>query len=170
MPSEPVFMALWEDFRASLSRMSKANGYWFNYGPVEEDHDVPWDAVADYAIPPISMAYAGEAGGNEIYGGEGSAQRFQRHDGIVVSVPIKDVDGYHSRMALRVRQDLHKALMATTAAQVAADGGDRARGSGGRATTYEARTSYQGNQEGGVLGVTFYVRWEHRSGDMTVNT
>lgn len=169
MPSQPVFMALWEDFKASLARMSTANGYWYDYGRVEEDADVSWDSVAPGSLP-VSMMYAGESGGDEIHGGEGAAQRFQRHDGIVVSVPIRARDGYHSRMALRVRQDLHKALMATTAAQVTANGGDRARGSGGRATTYEARTAYQGNQDGGVLGVTFYVRWEHRSGDMTVNT
>lgn len=160
-------MALWEDVKASLEGMAQERGYHHDYGRVEEDADIAWDSAADYEVPPISMMYAGEAEGDAVTGGEMATQRFRRHDGIVVSVPVKDRQGQHSRRAMRMRADLHKALMATTAAQVAAGGGDRARGSGGRSTTYEARTAYAGNQDGGVLSVTFYVRWDHVSGDMT---
>lgn len=168
MPSEPRFLALWEDFKASLEAMTPERGYHYDYGRVEEDADVPWDQAAGaFDAPPISMMYAGESGQDETSGGETATQRFRRLDGITVSVPIKDREGLHSRKALRVRADLHKALMATTTAQVTAGGGDRARGSGGRSTTYEARTTYAGNQDGGVLGVTYYLRWDHVSGDMT---
>lgn len=168
MPADPRFLALWEDFKKSLGGMRPERGYHYDYGRVEEDADINWDAAAGaFDAPPISMMYAGEAGQHETHGGEMATQRFRRYDGIVVSVPIKDREGQHSRKALRVRADLHKALLATTAAQITAGGGDRARGSGGRSTTYESRTSYQGNQDGGVLGVTFYLRWDHVSGDMT---
>jgi hypothetical protein len=166
MASEPLLMAIWEDVKTSLEGMSKANGYWFNYGPVEEDKEIPWDAAADYEIPPIVMAYAGEAEQDQISGGETAAKRFTRYDGIVVAIPVKDAEGYHSRRAFRMRADVHKALMATTSAQVTAGGFERSRGTTGRAGTSESRTGYDGNQDGGVLSVTYYVRWQHVSGDM----
>lgn len=167
MAADSLFLALWEDFKASLEAMGQENGYHLDYGPVEEDADITWESAKDARVPPISMMYAGDAEQDPIYGGEMATQRFRRFSGIVVSVPILDPEGQHSRRQMQVQADLHKALMATTAAQVTANGGDRGRGSGGRASTFEARTAYQGNQDGGVLQVTYYVRWDHVSGDMS---
>lgn len=167
MPAEPRFLAIWDDFKKALQSMTRANGYYYDYGPVEEDKDIIWDGAASYDPAPVSMMYAGEQGQDETYGGETATRRFRRFDAVVVSVPVRDRDGQHSRKAARMRADLHRALMATTAAQVTATGFERSRGTAGRSGTFEARTTYQGNQDGGILGVTYYLRWDHVSGDMT---
>ena len=156
MPSDPLILTYLDDLVDTLATMSRANGYHFDYGQVEEDKDIDFDGAADLERPPISVAWAGEAEQESIYGGETAANRFRHYERIQIGVPIKDEDGFHSRKAFRVRADIHAALMAGTS---------RARGSEGRAGTTDTLSAYSGNQDGGVLIVTYHIRWDHVLGD-----
>lgn len=156
MPNAPLFVDLWDDLLDTLGSMSRATGYHHDYGSILEDRDVSWDSGPDFERPPIHVRWEGESEQAAIEGGETAASRFRHFERIGIAVPIRSQDGLHTRRAFDVRADIHAALLAGTS---------RARGTNGRACTYDTKTSYAGNEDGGVLEMVFHLRWDHVTGD-----
>lgn len=153
-------LALRDNLVAALAGMSRAEGYQLDYGPVRTGGvDAAFDDASDPKWrPPIFVVWAGEVEQDAIAGGEMATQRFRHYSRFAVVVPIVAEDKDHDARAWQVEQDIHRALIA---------GDSRARGSGGRSTTYHQTTNWGGNDNGGILECVVVIRWDHVSGDMT---
>jgi hypothetical protein len=152
MPSDPLILSYLDHMKTTLATMSKDEGYHYDYGAVEEDKDIDWDGTPDLERPPIIVVWQGEADQDAYQGGETAARRFRHWDRFLISVPIKDAGGEHSRRAMRVRADIHAALIEESG---------RSRGSNGRVLTGDSGSAYAGNEDGGILQLTYHIRWDH---------
>lgn len=162
MPSASAFEAVWDDFLEKLGDMSVMEGSWHDYGRIKEDTRASFELQTDPSRPDIFVDWGGTAGpANDIVGDEVATRRFRHLEVAFVSFAVRATDGKHRRMAFRIRQDVHAILMVTS---------ERKRGVA-RAMTYDVGTDWVPGGEveatGGLLLLTYHLRWDHISGDQT---
>lgn len=156
---EPILTSLHDDLIDTLKEMSRANGYWYDYGDVLEGVAAGREAT-DAEVPNLYVLYAGTLPTNAEVGNESATRRFRHTERYEISVFLEDEKV--QRKAYRVRSDIHKALMPSTS---------RARGRT-LANTFDAGCVFEPIDEGGeiragVLTVLYNVRWQHATGDMS---
>jgi len=160
--SEPILTSLHDDLIDTLKTMSRANGYWYDYGDVLEGVAAGREAT-DAEVPNVYVLYAGTLPTNAETGNEAATHRFRHNERFEISVFLDDEKV--QRKAYRVRSDIHKALITTSG---------RNRGVS-RCNTFDAGCVFEAIDEGGeiragVLTVLYNVRWQHTSGDMSTDT
>ena len=160
MPDEPLINLIRDELVTIAEDISKANGYWLDYGDVVAGAVADWDAEKDFERPRIFIAYDGEESGDAIVGAETATMRFRRHERFMVTVAVKDNDP--EWLLQRIRADLHKAFIDEDGRFL----------TNGRGAIFEAGSDWLawpdvGVPIGGALAVTYVVRWEHVSGDMS---
>lgn len=157
--------AIREDIATHLRGMDVGEGYTYDYGPVILGSDPALDRIQDPERPPLFVNWRGEVEQDQIAGGEMATARNRRFSIFSVTVPVRETihttdegDPDHEAKAWEIEKDIHRALIS---------GDSRARGSGGRMTTYHQHTGWEASSVGGLLELSFVVRWDHVSGDMT---
>ena len=164
MPSEPRILALRDDLVDTLAAMSKAEGYWYDYGTVQVAAAADWDATPDFDEPRRYVLWDGEEETDSKWGGEAAegsgTNRFRRWYSFIVTVAVKDTTD-PERIAWRIQDDHHRALI----------GQSNRHRSGTRVNTTDTGVAweplYEGGQPlGGVLAMRYAIRWDHLSGDM----
>jgi len=162
VPSASAFEAVWTDFIEKLGNMSVMNGSWHDYGTIKEDTRASFELQTNPSRPDIFVDWAGTSGPtDDIVGDEVATGRFRHLEVAFVSFAVRDPGGKHRRKAFRIRRDVHAIEM------VAAE---RKRGVS-RAMTYDVGTDWVPGGEveatGGLLLLTYHLRWDHISGDQT---
>ena len=162
MPSASVFEAVWADFIEKLGDMSVMNGSSYDYGTIKEDTRASFELQTNPSRPDIFVDWGGTSGPiDDIVGDEVATGRFRHLEVAFISFAVRASDGKHRAMAFDIRKDVHAILM------VAAE---RKRGVS-RAMTYDVGTDWVPGGEvestGGLLLLTYHLRWDHISGDQT---
>jgi hypothetical protein len=159
---EPILTSLADDLIDTLKTMSRANGYWYDYGEIIEGISAGREAT-DAEVPNVYVAYEGTLPSNAETGNESATRRFRHTERYTISVFIEDEKV--QRKAYRVRSDVHKALMPAAS---------RARGRT-LANTFDAGCVFEladeaGEARAGLLTLFYNVRWQHASGDMSTDS
>ena len=159
MPSTPLTIAIVEDVRDALNGMSRAAGYWFDYGLAMQGK-YNWEAEDSWENPRPHYFWTPSPGDDDTAGGELATSRVRREDVIHISVHVRAEDDDLLTRMMRVEADLHKAVMAD-------------RGRDDNANTFHATseaTYYAGDGKdvlGGTVTIRVHLIWYHATGDMT---
>lgn len=162
MPSEPLFESILEEFVEKLELMSRAEGYWHEYGEIELDSYKTVEDGKGKDFFPVGVAWEGEIPQDDTFGGE-QPQRFRHFERVVITIPVSAHAGSLYKAASRVRMDVHKALM---------EGNKRCFvDNKGRATIYESSFEFQPMPETkaatmGQVAINYAIRHDHNVGDM----
>ena len=162
MPNEPRLVAIRDDLIADLGLMTKANGYWFDYAPAKYGA-ADFQGEGDFARPTPMIEWQGTVPADSITGGELATSRSRQNEVFVVTLAVQSSDNDHERKAWRIRSDVHTALL----------GGSPSRRIRGQSLTmtFDQATLWSGGgegvQEGGILGLSYVIRWDHTTGDMS---
>lgn len=169
MANEPLIVGWVEDAIKALGKMSRANGFHYDYAEGVVEGVAVWDVEKDFQRPALHLEWLGEQPQDPNTGAETAAGRSRRYTLWVVSVSVKsDESGVtHWQKGQRMVADIHKALLSTDTAL----GLNRNRGNG-RVTTYDPAAVEWDPQTkghltvGGDLRFPFVIRSDHVTGDL----
>lgn len=155
--------ALIDNLDAALAGMSKATGYWFDYGPFVPGGLANFNLEHDLTRPSVHRLWLGTTTNDSLTGGEMQTRRMRHNERFLVTVAFSGGDTVPAELnGRRIRQDIHRAIFL-----------DRTRG-GSRVNTFDPSNvevtpipDENGIVIGGVLSYEVIVRHEHATGDMT---
>lgn len=166
---DPIIVDYAEDAIKAVGKMSKANGFHYDYAEDIREGVAGWELEGDWERPGIFFEWIGEQPQDANTGAETAAGRHRRYWVGAFSVSVRSTERgvTHWQKAQRVVADFHKALLAVDSTL----GLNRNRGSG-RTTTYDPGAVEwvpvtEGRlTKGGDVRFPFVIRYDHLTADM----